>query len=542
MFASIFIHELYSCPKYRYGYNPPRKFPISDQLCRLFRLSYSVIPPILTYPLPKMVYYRSIYNFFANNGYVVMKIGQWLATRSDLLPIGLCKVLNTLHSEAPVHPFADTLKILEDEMYDTSLFHFVNHSPIGSGSVAQVYKVILNDEPRNFSPFFQRFFLNFIQIFVPTRMGSTDIRLEATKKRMARIKKSGNRTFAIKVIHPNTIRDVYLDCQIITNIASIIGRIPAFSCLNVNEQALHFQNEIFKQIDLTEEERNMKVMRHLIHYDENVLVAEPITATKNVLIMEYLEGYPITSHFLSTQNEAEKNYCIRTAGVFQRSVKNLSDKLSKISLSGGNNAVSGPLQQEKFSLATTALSFFVKSLFYNRFIHTDLHPGNVAISKSNKLIIYDLGLTKLLSDVEYTNFVDLFCSLFIERNGLVVGDLLVERLACNKGVDKKEFRVEINELISHYFEQVYNIKECENMNEKYALTKEYAFKAVRLFNKYNVKIDYKYNHLFLTAFCFDGILRQLQPDGAFYNDLSRLLWKFGPTTYLLRRYILSKKL
>ncbi|ELQ75136.1 putative unusual protein kinase [Trachipleistophora hominis] len=536
MFTSIFSREPYNRPKYRYRYHSPYKFPISDQLYRLCRLSCSIIPPILAYPFPSEIYYKTVYSFFANNGYVVMKLGQWLATRTDLLSIGLCKVLSTLHNEAPAHPFVDTLEILRNEMYDISLFHFVTHKPIGSGSVAQVYKVIINDEIRTFS-FFWKHLFNFPQNFFLTDSRQIDTKLDRTKNSREILRKHGHKTLAIKIIHPNTTKDVYLDCQILTNAAKVLSVIPALSCLNINEQILHFQNEILKQIDLTGEERNMKVMRHLTRYDKNILIAEPIMATKNVLIMEYLEGESIVSRSGRMSNQIDNNRTNNEkTGLPLHDTKNESSK----EFSKNKNMNFGLFKKQNHSLSVTALTFFVKSLFYNEFIHTDLHPGNVSVTKSNKLILYDFGLTKFLSHAEHRNLIDLFCSLFIEKNGLIVGDLLVERLACNKNVDKKKFRGEINELINHYFKQVLRMNGNSTRNDAYMITKEYGFKAIRLFNKYNVKIDYKYNQLFVTAFCFDGILRQIQPDCTFYGELDQLIWKFGPTLYLLKQHMVRK--
>lgn len=504
MFSSFFAEDLYIEQSFRYTPQEQPHMPLYYQIYRTCRLAIACVPPIITYPLPKPIHHRIVKNFFSNNGYVIMKIGQWLATRTDLLPVDLCQVLSQLHNKAPIHSFADTIRILKNDMYDTSLFMFDSQEPIGSGSIAQVYKFSINKESSK-KALFLRVYSN-----IRNKILSQKVELPETMLRHNSILKNTSHTkLAVKVVHPGMYSNAYFDCKIMLYLSKFLTLFPRLYCLNIPAQIEQFKNDILKQIDLRKEECNMRVMRHLTKYDKYITVAEPILATKNVLVMEYIDS----NSLLPNRNLRKKQYKSSNNDNFTEKHDNIACMLS---------------------------NYFVKSLFYDRFIHIDLHPGNLAITRSNKLVVYDLGLTKLLSQEEYNNFIELFYSLFIERDGVASGNLLVERLSCNKNVEKRSFANELGNLVNKYFATLNKKNISKTTNYMYTTTKEYAIKAINVFNKYGVKLDYKYNHIFLTGFCLDGILRQLQPNNSFYRKLDGLLWRYGPISYILKRMLITK--
>lgn len=507
--------------------------PLSNQIYRLLKLSIAAALPIITYPLPGSIHYRVTYNFFGNNGYVIMKLGQWLATRTDLISIKMCEVLSALHSKAPAHSLEDTLKVLKSEGFDPLALKFMDPDPIGSGTIAQVYKVTFAEQQKGFS-FYVKNFLPVLYQFKSEGLNNF-----SKSGNIQKIKDSRHKTFAIKITHPNTINNIFIDCQILRNVGKALNNFPFLSFLDITEQVLHFQQEMLKQVDLTEEERNMKVMRHLIRFNRNVVIAQPIISTKNVLVMEYLEGIPIKSFFSkeSTKKvEKAPQGEIKNPGLVRR----IAHSVSKNRTYPVKNTTQGYPEPMASYLTSTALHFFLKSLFFDRFIHTDLHPGNFAVSKTKKLIIYDLGLAKFLFRSEHQNFVDLFCALLIDQNGWLVGDLLVNRFACNRNVNLEDFRLEMNDLVGCYFENIYRKVNDKTPKEDFKMIKRHGLRTIRLFNKYNVKIDNKYNHLFVTALCLDGILRQIDPNCTFYEELNKALWIYGPTAYFLKRLVVKK--
>lgn len=72
---------------------------------------------------------------------------QWAATRPDLFPPDVCEALTLLHSGAPSHSYDFTKKSIEKAFKRSmeDIFSDFEHSPVASGSIAQVHRGVLND-------------------------------------------------------------------------------------------------------------------------------------------------------------------------------------------------------------------------------------------------------------------------------------------------------------------------------------------------------------------------------------------------------------
>ena len=73
-------------------------------------------------------------------GAAFIKWGQWSATREDMFPPELCRVLAELHDHAPVHSWKESKREIE-RAFNTpveELFESIDHESLASGSIAQV--------------------------------------------------------------------------------------------------------------------------------------------------------------------------------------------------------------------------------------------------------------------------------------------------------------------------------------------------------------------------------------------------------------------
>lgn len=75
-----------------------------------------------------------------NGGAAFIKWGQWSATREDMFPTELCRVLANLHDQAPTHSWAESKRSIEGAFGEVveKLFETIEERPIASGSIAQV--------------------------------------------------------------------------------------------------------------------------------------------------------------------------------------------------------------------------------------------------------------------------------------------------------------------------------------------------------------------------------------------------------------------
>ncbi len=79
-------------------------------------------------------------------GPAFIKWGQWAATRRDMFPPDLCKELERLHTQAPVHSLQYTQAAIRQAFPGSvgALFDHFEEEPVASGSIAQVYKARLS--------------------------------------------------------------------------------------------------------------------------------------------------------------------------------------------------------------------------------------------------------------------------------------------------------------------------------------------------------------------------------------------------------------
>ena len=112
---------------------------------RLFHILKTAFKVLLK---PKLTKPQRLKLFFEESGGAFVKLGQILALRRDFLPadytIELLKLLNNM----PVAPFSETHKIFTEEMGETAgkFFKSFDENPIGSASIAQVYKAVLKSD------------------------------------------------------------------------------------------------------------------------------------------------------------------------------------------------------------------------------------------------------------------------------------------------------------------------------------------------------------------------------------------------------------
>jgi ubiquinone biosynthesis protein len=80
-------------------------------------------------------------------GPTFIKLGQMLASRSDVLPEEFVKELTKLQDQVPAIPFSEVRQIMESELHEplNKLYRRIEELPLGSASIAQVHKAEWHD-------------------------------------------------------------------------------------------------------------------------------------------------------------------------------------------------------------------------------------------------------------------------------------------------------------------------------------------------------------------------------------------------------------
>ena len=257
---------------------------------------------------------RSMRKMLEELGPTFVKAGQILSMRSEILPESFCRELAKLRTEVEPMAREEVLSTLRAE-YDVPLekiFDAIDDEPLGSASVAQVHKARLVT----------------------------------------------GETVAIKLQRPNVRRIMAQDIGIMRSLARHANRIMG------DEQVLDLQSVVEELWQSFREETDFIVEAHaLSEFRKNNLSCNYVTCpkpypglcTKHVVVMDYVEGIPISHTFAL----AEAGYDVAEIG--RKLVYNYSSQM----LDDG-------------------------------FFHADPHPGNIIVA-DGKIVYIDLGIMGRLS-------------------------------------------------------------------------------------------------------------------------------------------------
>lgn len=181
-------------------------------------------------------------------GPTFIKFGQILSTRADLLPEEWIRELMKLRDEVPPHPWQEIEKLLATEFGSNwkEIFTHIDREPIGSASIAQVYRGKLYD----------------------------------------------GEEVAIKVRRPGIEETVNLDIAVLSRIANMLHRhFEELRIYNLPQLVEEFGFTIRREMDFRIEAANMERLSPLLerHHIKVPVVFWNYT-TQKVLVTEYIQG------------------------------------------------------------------------------------------------------------------------------------------------------------------------------------------------------------------------------------------------------------
>jgi aarF domain-containing kinase len=264
-------------------------------------------------------------------GPAFVKLCQWIATRRDLSPPPVCDRLSRFHDKGVPHPWRYTqAQLVQAFGSDYESRGLVVHPDvIGCGSAAQVHRGTLttpangvDDEDGGGAP-------------------STVVR-----------------PVAVKVLHPRFGPMVDRDLQFLQTLAELVHSLPfdAVRVLNLPRAVETFGTVLARQADLRIEGRNLKQFRENFYATGGDRQA---SASASAIVFPCpMEGW------------MDANVLVEE--LVQDAIP-ISEYLRDASEAG---------QEIRKELASPLLRAFLKMVFIDNFIHSDLHPGNVLIQTS----------------------------------------------------------------------------------------------------------------------------------------------------------------
>lgn len=464
-------------------------------------------------------------------GATFIKLGQWAATRPDLLPEIFCEELSVLHVKAPSHSMRWNEKVIEAAFGRPleQVFEEFSVKPIGSGTVAQVHRAKL----RNAKSF-------------------------------------GH--VAVKICHPGIERIINEDLLVLSSLARLVHLlIPPLRWISLPDEVACFSSMMRQQVDLRFEaftlhrfaqnfEGTSKAWGNL----PRILFPRPHFpwVTSKCLVEDLIDDALPIGKVVQFLHESDQQEIIKES-------------------------------QIRKDLAVLGLRGFLQMLLWDNFVHADLHPGNILVTftenprgnlppktaigeiadslkrrignlfgsvgkmwqriltpgelpidprdpikikrhpgESDKeffqrqllnprgvmtqLVFLDTGLITELSRPDFKNFTDLFQALVLKGDGYLAGELMIDRSpawARENVRDREGFCRGLAELVRPIFSR----RAATMVSSQAASLKELRldvvfYKLFQLARTHRVRIDDAYTNLVMSLLCVEGLGRQLAPD------------------------------
>lgn len=228
---------------------------------RLFHISKTAIKILFKSELTKP---QRLKLFFEESGGAFVKLGQILALRRDFLPTEYTLELLKLLNNMPVVPFSKIHKIFIGDIGEPveKFFTSFDIEPIGSASVAQVYKAVL---------------------------------------------KTGEEV-AVKILRPGTEKIFEVDFLIISFFASVIDLLNLTSSLSIKEVAADFIRWTRRELDFRYESNNAVAFLKYSKGVQGTIIPRQYQehTSSRVLIQELISGGVSVLNIISSEQSREQ--------------------------------------------------------------------------------------------------------------------------------------------------------------------------------------------------------------------------------------------
>ncbi|QLE55350.1 AarF/ABC1/UbiB kinase family protein [Nostoc sp. TCL26-01] len=257
-------------------------------------------------------------NILIDLGPVYVKLGQLMSTRPDLLSAAYIEELSTLQDEVPPVPWAEIEIVIRKQLKRPleETFSRVNPVPVAAGSIAQIHRATLMD----------------------------------------------GREVAMKVQRPGIDTTIAQDIALIQGIADLVARTDFGQNYEIKSIAEEFTKALEAELDFTREATFTDQLRRNLSrsrwFDPTQLVVAEIywqLTTQKLLVMEWLDGMPILSASLISNN--------------------------------GKDPVA-----ERKAVTTLLFRAFFQQLYVDGFFHADPHPGNIFYLNDGRVALLDCGM------------------------------------------------------------------------------------------------------------------------------------------------------
>ena len=226
---------------------------------------------------------------------------------------------------------------------------------------------------------------------------------------------------------------------------------------------------LLNELDYVKEAENLIALGENTRKYPKIVIPQPVEgySTSKILTMDYIDGQKITS--ISPISRIETNY------------KPLVDEL---------------------------VAAYLKQIIFDGFAHADPHPGNVHLTKDNRIALMDLGMVAKFGPDLRENILKLLIAIS-KYNGEETANTLLKMSEYDKNADLVGFRKEINRLVL----------DSQNKTAKDLQTGRLLIQMNKVAAEKSIKLPVELNILGKILMNMDQIVAVLTPD----YDLQRAI-------------------
>ncbi len=226
----------------------------------------------------------------------------------------------------------------------------------------------------------------------------------------ATLKDSGMEV-AVKVQKPGIREVIEPDVKILNRLAGTVDEhVTKSRTYNLPAMAKEFERSIFKELNYMEEVKNINKITNNFKEVDYIKIPDvyPEYCTTKLINMELIDGYEVT------------------------------DLYGK-EIEGINNA----------EIAQYGCQSYLKQVLIDGFFHADPHPGNLFVTRDNRLCYIDFGMMGVVNDTFRSNFAQLVLLLLDGNSHHLINQLLyMDIITPEQNTD--EFREDVDDLLNSY--------------------------------------------------------------------------------------------
>lgn len=263
---------------------------------------------------------------------------------------------------------------------------------------------------------------------------------------------------AVKVRRPDVEELCEFDLGVMRLYARVLELIPSLRLLAPLDSVEQFGRAIRLQLDFTIEARNnRRFTQNFVTLPEVCLPAlcERL-CSKRVLVMEFIDGVKVLD--------------------FKRS------------------------GQDPRRLGLLGFRVMLKMIFADGFVHADLHPGNILVTRDGRVALLDLGLVAELDDEHRLAFTRYFAA-WAQGDGLTMADIMVRHSPVPYVGDREGFRNAVQEFVNRLHGK--RLGEVE--------VAAVVYEMLQILRRYRVRANATFTMVNIAIAITEGIGKQLDP-------------------------------